>query len=96
MSQQIQAWDVSKAAAQAAEGKAPVRLVRADGTSAGLIVTPEGQLRRATLKPRGKAARKEFKALRRQVRGLDPVKNASTIRILAARARNLCLPEGAK
>lgn len=88
MSKTCYAWDVKDAGAKAAELQKPVALTRHDGSSSGLCVLPNGQLTRATLKPLGKAARKEFKRLRRQISGgnLSP----TVSRVLQRRMRNLC------
>ena len=85
-------WDIQGARTQALESKGNVALTRDDGSQSGLMVTPDGQLRRTTLKPQGKAARKEFKRLRRQLRGLDPAVAPVAVKILKRRALDLCLP----
>lgn len=88
MSARCYAWDVKDAGSKAAELQKPVALTRPDGTSSGLCVLPNGQLTRATLKPKGKAARKEFKRLRRQISGNNLSPTVS--RILQRKMRDLC------
>lgn len=90
-------WDNAKARHSAAESGKAVALVRGDGSRTGLCVTPAGELRRTVAKPLGKAARKQFKRLRRQLRALDPVEGASVAKVLKRQAAKLCglnLPEG--
>ena len=86
----FQAWDNSAAQTKALEKKGPVGLVRADGSHSGLMMTPTGEVRRAILKPKGKAARKQFKKLKRLARGLDPEKNAATLQAIGRQAFKLC------
>lgn len=86
-------WNISGAAAKAKEIAKPVLLTRPDGSSSGLVVTAEGEVRRHVSKPQGKAARKEFKKLRRQVRDLAAGGGSKSVqRILTRKMRNLCEP----
>lgn len=86
-------WDLKGAKEKAAEKSAPIRLVRADGSSSGLVVTAAGDLRREASKPKGKAARKEFKKIKRQLRDLASSGTSPTSqRILVRRLKNLCPP----
>jgi len=93
MTAPIHTWNIAKATAKAAEKNDNVGLTRSDGTSSGLMVTPAGELRSTKVKPQGKAARKQFKALKRQLRELGPGDSASTVRIIKRRALSLCEPK---
>jgi hypothetical protein len=87
------AWNIDAATAEAKRISKPVLLTPPDGFSSGLVVTPAGDVRRAVGKPEGKAARKEFKKLRRQLREMAETKTSpSSQRIIARKMRNLCTP----
>lgn len=93
---QVSVWDNAKARAKAAEKGEAVALVRTDGSRSGLCVTPAGELRRTVAKPQGKAARKQFKRLRRQFRELAPAPDSTVAKALKRQAAQLCGIGGAR